>query len=125
LTMIGILVVARPALVRRALCTRLSVEPDMRVVAEADSVSSAASLTQAVRPHAVLLDAEMPDLDVSEAVRTLRAGSLRSRVVILTLDPLAVAQRLDGAPAVVVSKHDEETALIAAIRAATVGGQGD
>jgi DNA-binding NarL/FixJ family response regulator len=122
---ISILVVAQPALVRRALWDRLSVEPDVRVVAEADSVSSAAHLTQALQPQVVLLDAEMPDLNVRETVQTLRAGSPRSRVVILTLNTRAVTQRLDEGTAVVVGKHEEETALVAAIRVASVGGQGD
>jgi DNA-binding NarL/FixJ family response regulator len=124
-TMIGILVVAHLLLVRRALCARLSVEPDMRVVAEADSVSAGASLTRAQRPHIVLLDAEMPDLKVREAVRSLRGGSPQSGVVILALDPHAVTQQLDGEAAVVVGKHEEGTALVVAIRAAIAGGQGD
>jgi len=123
--MIGILVVAHLVLVRRALCARLSVEPDLRVLAEADGVSAAASLTRAQQPHVVLLDAEIPDLDLREAVQSLRAGSPRSGVVILALDPLAVTQQLDGEAAVVVGKHEEGTALVGAIRAAIAGGQGD
>jgi DNA-binding NarL/FixJ family response regulator len=123
--LIRILVVAQPALVRRALCARLSVEPDMRVVAEADSVSSAANLTDASQPHVLLLDAELPGLDVREAVRTLRTRSAQPRVVILALDTRAVTQRLDGGTGVVVGKHEEETALVAALRAATAGGQGN
>ena len=37
----------------------------------------------------------------------------------------SVTRRLDGGTAVVVGKHEEGTALVAAIRAATAGGQGD
>jgi DNA-binding NarL/FixJ family response regulator len=123
--MISILVVEQPAVMRRTLCARLSVEADLQVVGEADDVSSAATLAPALQPHVVLLDAEMPGLNVREAVRTLGASSPPSRLLILTLDTLAVTQQLDAETTVVVGKVEGASALVAAIRATAAGGQGD
>jgi DNA-binding NarL/FixJ family response regulator len=125
LTMISILVVEQPAVMRRTLCARLAVEADLQVVGEADDVSSAATLAPALQPHVVLLDAEMPGLNVREAVRTLCASSPPSRLLILTLDTLAVSQQLDAGTTVVVGKVEGASALVAAIRATAAGGQGD
>src|SRR2546423_15202956 len=97
--MISILVVGQPAVMRRPLCARLAVEADLQVVGEADDVSSAATLAPALQPQVILLDAEMPGLNLREAVRALGASSPPSRLLILTVDTLAVTQRLDAGTA--------------------------
>jgi DNA-binding NarL/FixJ family response regulator len=123
--MISILVVEQPAVMRRTLCARLAVEADLQVVGEADDVAAAATLAPALQPQVILLDAEMPGLNVGEAVRALGASSPPSRLLILTLDTVAVTQQLDARTAAVVGKVEGASTLVAAIRATAVGGQGD
>src|SRR3954452_7525961 len=104
--MISILVVEQPAVMRRTLCARLRVEADLQVVGEADDVAAAAPLAPALQPPAILLDAEMPGLNVREAVRALGASSPQSRLLILTLNTVAVTQQVDAGTVMVVGKVD-------------------
>jgi DNA-binding NarL/FixJ family response regulator len=115
--MIDILVLEHPPAVRRTLCARLAIEPDLRVAGEADEQAAAVHLARALRPHIVLLDAEMPHLDLRGTVEALR-GVAAAGVVILTLHTASVAQALACAEATVVGKHEGTGALLAALRRA-------
>ena len=119
--MIRTLIVEHPPAIRRTLRARLMIEPDVAVVGEADDTASAVGLAQELQPDVVLLDAEMPHLDLGEAVRTLRGRSPSSAVVVLGLDPTRVARALDDGTATVVGKHEGTAALLAAIRDAAAG----
>ena len=114
---ITLLLLEHPPLIRRALVARLLLESDLRVLAEADHASDAVHRAQALRPDVVLLDAQMPNLDVSETVRQLRARSPSSRIVLLSLDSCTLPTDLDAdAPPLVVGKHEGFEALLTAIR---------
>ena len=115
--MIEILVVEHPPTVRRTLTARLGIEPDLRVIDEADDQASAVRLARALQPHVVLLDAEMPNLDLRGTVKAI-CGVAASGIVILTMHPASVAEALAPAEAAVVGKHEGTAALLAAIRRA-------
>jgi chemotaxis response regulator CheB len=115
--MIDILVVEHPPAVRRTLCARLSVEPDMIVVGEADDKASAVRLARALQPRIVLLDAEMPHLDLPGTVQAIR-GVVAAGVIILTLHTATVSGSIAQNGATVVGKHEGTPALLAAIRRA-------
>src|SRR5207248_3095914 len=114
---ITLLLLEYPPLVRRALVARLLLESDLRVLAEADHASDAVRRAQALRPDVVLLDAQMPKLDVSKTVRQLRARSPSSRIVLLSLDSCSLPKDLDGDEPQVVGMHEGFEALLTAIRA--------
>ena len=116
ITMVRLLLVDHPPAVRRSLRDYLSLAPDLLVVAEADDLPTAAGLAADLRPDVVLLDAEMPDLDLPAAVRLLRARSPASRIVVFGLAPAAVARALPQGGVVVVGKHEGTAALLAAAR---------
>ena len=113
---ITLLLLEYPPLIRRALVARLLLESDLRVLAEADHAPDAVHRAQALRPDVVLLDAQMPNLDVSETVRQLRARSPWSRIVILSLDSCTLARDFNNDALVIVGKHEGIEALLAAIR---------
>ena len=119
--MITLLLLEYPPLIRRALVARLLLESDLRVLAEADHAHDAVHRAQALRPDVVLLDAQMPNLDVNETVRQLRARSPSSRIVLLSLDSCTFPKDLDGDAPLVVSKHEGFEALLTAIRAVPRG----
>jgi DNA-binding NarL/FixJ family response regulator len=93
-------------------------EQDLRVLAEADHASEAVRLAEALHPDVVLLDAQMPNLDVRTTVRRLRGCSPSSRIVLLSLETGALARALDGDRPFIVGKHQGIAALLATIRAA-------
>ena len=115
--MIEILVVEHPPAVCRTLCVRLSIEPDMVVVGAADGGDSAVRLARALQPRVVLLDAEMPNLDLRGTVQAIRSV-VAARLVVLTLHPAGVTQALALEEAIVVGKHEGSPALLSAIRRA-------
>jgi DNA-binding NarL/FixJ family response regulator len=115
---ISLLLLEYPPLIRRALVARLLLESDLRVLAEADHASEAVRRAQALHPDVVLLDAQMPNLDVRETVKQLRARSPSSRIVLLSLDSDLPAGDYDGGAPLIVGKHEGIEALLDAIRAA-------
>ena len=112
------LLVEHPPLVRRALVARLALELDLLVVAEASHQSDGVRRAHALHPDVVVLDAEMPNLDVSATIRRLRARCPSTRIVLLTLHASGVAEALDGDVPIIVGKHQGIEALLDAIRAA-------
>ena len=67
----------------------------------------------------MLLDAEMPHLNLPDAVRTLRAEAPSCALVVLTLHTAAVTQAIGVGVTAVVGKHEGTSALVAAIRSGT------
>jgi DNA-binding NarL/FixJ family response regulator len=115
---ISLLLLEYPPLIRRALVARLLLESDLRVLAVADHASEAVRFAQSLHPDVVLLDAQMPNLDVSETVRQLHVRSPSSRIVLLSLDSGLLAGDFDSAAPLIVGKHEGIEALLGAIRAA-------
>jgi DNA-binding NarL/FixJ family response regulator len=112
--MISLLLVDHPPAVRRTLRAYLALALDVVVAGEADDLPTAVGLAEGLQPDVILLDAEMPDLHLPDAVRLLRARSPSSRVVVLSLDPAAVARSLGGGRVVLVGKHEGTAGLLAA-----------
>lgn len=93
--MTTVLLVDSPRSVREALQVRLSLEPGLVIVGEADDATRATSLARALGPDVVLLDAEAAGLDASGLVRALTEHDLSSGIVVLTQHVVAV-RRLPG-----------------------------
>jgi two-component system nitrate/nitrite response regulator NarL len=110
---VSLVVVDHPPVVLQTLIARLSLEPDLCVVGAASNASAAIELTDLHRPDVVLLDAEMPHLDLKA---TAQEFATRAAVVVLTIEPGRVGCELPTAT--VVGKHEGTGALLAAIRAA-------
>jgi DNA-binding NarL/FixJ family response regulator len=70
-------------LVRSGFAMILDAQPDIEVVAEADSGAAAVSAVRAHRPDVVLLDVRMPEMNGIEAAKVVCAES-QARVIMLT-----------------------------------------
>jgi len=70
--------------VREGLAAIIHRQPDMTVVAEADTGQSAVSLWRTERPDVTLLDLRMPILDGVGAIEQIRAEDPLARIVVLT-----------------------------------------
>jgi DNA-binding NarL/FixJ family response regulator len=82
---ISILLVDDHALVREGLREILQMQPDMRVVGEAEDSASTVAGAEAQQPDIVLLDIDIPGDDVTATVNQIRRRSPGSRVIILSM----------------------------------------
>lgn len=89
-----VLIVDDHPVVRAGLKALLSREPRLQVVGDVGSAIEALRLGGEIRPHVVLLDIRLPDLDGIETARRLRALPTPPRVVLLSsfVDPFLVSQ---------------------------------
>jgi DNA-binding NarL/FixJ family response regulator len=119
---IRVLVVDDQAMVRAGFRLLLADQPDIEVVAEASNGLEAVAEAARCRPHVVLMDIRMPELDGLEATRRILTADPSSRVLILTTFDLDeyVYRALQAGASGFVLKDDPPEQLIAAVR--TVAG---
>ena len=119
---IRVLVVDDQAMVRAGFRLLLADEPDIEVVGEASNGIEAVDMAARLRPHVVLMDIRMPELDGLEATRRILAADASSRILILTTFDLDeyVYQALRAGASGFVLKDDPPEQLLAAVR--TVAG---
>jgi DNA-binding NarL/FixJ family response regulator len=120
---IRVLVVDDQAMVRAGFRLLLADEPDIEVVAEAGTGLEAVTEAARTRPHVVLMDIRMPELDGLEATRQILAADSASRVLILTTFDLDeyVYEGLRAGASGFVLKDDPPEQLIAAVRTVASG----
>jgi DNA-binding NarL/FixJ family response regulator len=116
--MTTVLLIDYPLAVRRALRARLSLEPDLQVIGEADDATEAISLAHVLDPDVMLVDAETPYLDTSRLVQAMARGNQCPAMVILSQHTAAMRSGLNGTSAIVVGKHEGLASLVASIRSA-------
>jgi DNA-binding NarL/FixJ family response regulator len=119
---IRVLVADDQSMVRAGFRMLLAGEEDIEVVAEASNGLEAVEKTARFKPHVILMDIRMPELDGLQATRRILAGDESARILILTtfdLDEYVYEALRSGASGFVL-KDDSPEQLIAAIR--TVAG---
>ncbi|MBK5968641.1 MULTISPECIES: PAS domain S-box protein [Thiorhodovibrio] len=116
--MIRVLLADDHVMVRQALASLISDEPDMRVVGEAADGFEAIELVQRHQPDAVVIDFSMPELDGPGATRVIRARWSQVRVIGLSVqnDPSWIEEMLDAGAAHALSKADVSEALLDCLR---------
>jgi DNA-binding NarL/FixJ family response regulator len=111
------------ALVRAGFRMIIEDQDDMQVVGEAGDGQQAVHLAKRTRPHVVLMDIRMPNMDGIEATRQLAAQPEAPRIVILTtfdLDEYVYHALAAGASGFLL-KDLPPAELVAAIRAVAAG----
>ncbi len=81
---ISILSVDDHDLVRKGIAAILSVSPDLRLIAEANTASEAISLYREHRPDVTLMDLRLPDKSGIETTREIREEFPEARIIALT-----------------------------------------
>lgn len=122
---IRVLVCDDHELFREGLKAILRVEPGLEVVGEARNGREAVESARALRPDAVLVDMEMPELNGLEATRRIRQAEPGVNVLILTMyaEEQLVAQCLQAGAAGYVLKDVPAAQLVYAIRVVARGGR--
>ena len=122
--MIRVLLADDETIIRAGVRSILTTEPDIEVVAEATNGREAVELARRHRPHVVLLDIRMPDIDGLTAAGELRATNPDSAVVILTTfgEDKYIERALDQGVAGFLLKASDPRDLISGVRAVASGG---
>ena len=120
---IRVLVADDQSMVRAGFRMLLADEPDIEVVAEASNGLEAVTEATRCRPHVVLMDIRMPELDGLEATRRILAADDAARILILTTFDLDeyIYEALSAGASGFVLKDDPPEQLIAAVRTVAAG----
>ena len=120
---ITVMIVDDHDMVRQGAAGYLSAQPDIAVVAQAESGEGAVRLAQEHVPDVVLMDLVMPGMDGVEATRRIKELSPRTQVIVLTSyhqDEYIFPAIQAGAISYLL-KDVKATELVAAIRRAARG----
>jgi DNA-binding NarL/FixJ family response regulator len=116
---IRVLIVDDHFVVRSGLVTALELEPDIRVVAEAESGSGALQAYQSHRPHVVLMDLQLAEGGGITATRAICSFDANARVLIFSnfsrIDELQAA--IDAGALGYIPKAAPRNELLVALRA--------
>lgn len=120
---IRLLLVDDHQIVRAGLRMLFAAEPDMEIVAEADSGQAALEAVRTVRPDVVIMDVAMPGMNGIEATRKIKELDPNVAVLALTMheDEQYFFQMLDAGASGYIPKRAAPDDLVAAIRAVYQG----
>ena len=109
--------------VRMGIASIISFEPDLEVVAEADTGEEAVALARAHKPDVVVMDLMMPKLSGADATVAILQENPAVRVLILTTFGTSEDMRraFDAGAAGGLVKSSSQAEIIAAIRAVAAG----
>lgn len=121
--MIRVLIADDHGVIRDGLGRLIGAQDDMRVVGLAADGHEAVTLTLSARPHVVLMDLEMPNMDGIEATRRIAAERPGAAVLVLTSfsDRARILGALEAGACGYLLKDVRADEVAAAIRAAARG----
>jgi two-component system, NarL family, invasion response regulator UvrY len=121
--MINVLLADDHAVVRTGFRLLLQSQPDINVVAEAQSGEAACQMYAELTPDVVVMDLGMPGMGGLEAMRRIRARNPAARVLALSAhdDPMHARRALREGALGFLSKRSAPEALIEAISAIAAG----
>ena len=122
-SMIKVLLADDHAVVRTGFRLLLQSQPDINVVAEAQSGEAACQMFAELSPDVVVMDLGMPGMGGLEAMRRIRARNPAARVLALSAhdDPMHARRALREGALGFLSKRSAPEALIEAISAIAAG----
>lgn len=121
--MIKLMLADDHAVVRSGLRMLLDAQPDMEIVAEAESGGEAVTKVQEFEPNIVLMDVEMPGMNGIEATKKIKACAPKTAVLALTMyeDDQYFFEMLKAGASGYVPKRAAPDELVNAIRTVSRG----
>ena len=113
-----VLLVDDHTVVRQGLRRILEADADIQVVGEARDGRTAAEMTERLRPHVVVMDVSLPELNGIEATRQIVKRSDGTKVLILSmhLDEVCVRESLKAGARGYLLKDSEDLDLVNAVK---------
>jgi len=110
--------------VRQGLRRILESDEEIEIVGEAGDGRTAIDLVQKLRPHVVVMDVAMPELNGIEATRQILKRVEGTKVLVLSMhgDDVYVRQALKAGARGYLLKDSEDLDLIKAVKAIRAGG---
>ena len=110
--------------VRQGLRRILESDEEIEIVGEAGDGRAAIELVQKLRPHVVVMDVAMPELNGIEATRQILKRVEGAKVLVLSMhgDDVYVRQALKAGARGYLLKDSEDLDLIKAVKAIRAGG---
>jgi two-component system, NarL family, response regulator NreC len=110
--------------VRQGLRRILESDEEIEIVGEAGDGRTAIDLVQKLRPHVVVMDVAMPELNGIEATRQILKRVEGAKVLVLSMhgDDVYVRQALKAGARGYLLKDSEDLDLIKAVKAIRAGG---
>ena len=123
MSVIRVLVVDDFAGFRHAICSMLSNEPDLLVVAEASDGLEAVCKAENLQPDLIVLDLQLPELNGLEVARRVITLSPKSKIIIASMETSAdfVQEAIRSGALGYVRKTEMASQLLPTIRAALQG----
>lgn len=120
---IRILLADDHTVLRDGLKALINDEPDLAVVAEAETGAEAVKLLLAVHPDVIVMDLGMPGMSGLEAITQIRQMGLKVKIVVLSMhvSPEIVVQTIRAGCDGYVPKSTAHTSLLHAIREVVKG----
>jgi len=118
-----VLIAEDHAILREGLRALLSSAPDLEIIGEAEDGQSAVNLARQLQPHLVLMDLTMPNINGTEAIRTIKRHNPAICIIVLTVHKSEeyVRATLDAGANGYVLKDDTHSDLMNAISSAHKG----
>lgn len=119
-----LLIVDDHTVVRRGIEMIISTEPGLNVIGEAKDGQEAFDKVKELQPDIVLMDLNMPKINGIEAIMRIKAGSPKTKVLVLTayLDSERVSAAMEAGADGYTLKEVDSHNLIEAIRFVSQGG---
>jgi DNA-binding NarL/FixJ family response regulator len=125
MTRLRVLLVDDHAVVRAGYRLLLHAEPDVEVVAEADSGELACRLYADHAPDVVVMDLALPGMGGLEAIKRMRMRDAAARILVFSMheEPMFVERALAAGASGYVPKSSAPEVLVAALRQVAAGGR--
>jgi two-component system, NarL family, response regulator NreC len=119
-----VLLVDDHTVVRQGLRKILESDDEIEIVGEAGDGRTAVEMVQRMRPHVVVMDVALPELNGIEATRQITKRVDGAKVLVLTMhsDDVYVRQSLKAGARGYLLKDSEDLDLIKAVKAVGQGG---